>query len=392
MASKTLCGVTVLDLTSYLAGPFGATLLGDLGADVIKIESPDGDMMRHYPSSLVGESRAYVGSNRNKRGMVIDMKKPAGQAAFHRLVAHADVVIQNFRPGVAQRLSLEYERLNQLNPRLLYCSLTGFGPTGPMAGNPGFDQVLQSLSGIASAQGAVDGGPHVVWGSAVDYYSAALLAMAICGALYEREKTGVGQQIDASLLRSALAMQSGRMVWAQNEPKDLDRDLKGGQLNGIHPARQGHIYLQAPTEAFWVSLCELTGLTHLASDPRYDSMKKRKEREEELLPLLREALQQRTALEWESLFGTRVPCAAVRGIEDMFDHPQVVAQKLVAAHEHPTLGSYRTMTGPVQMDGGKADAPDRRAPMLGEHTDEILSEFGFTRGDIAQLRAAQAVQ
>jgi crotonobetainyl-CoA:carnitine CoA-transferase CaiB-like acyl-CoA transferase len=392
MASKTLSGVTVLDLTSYLAGPFGATLLGDLGADVIKIESPDGDMMRHYPSSLAGESRAYVGANRNKRGMVIDMKKPAGQAAFHRLVARADVVIHNFRPGVAERLALDYERLQQLNPRLVYCALTGFGPTGPMAGNPGFDQVLQALSGIASAQGAVEGEPHVVWGSAVDYYSASLLAMAICGALYQREKTGEGQQIDASLLRSALAMQSGRMVWARDEPRQLDRDLKGGRLNGIHPAKQGYIYLQAPTEAFWASLCELTGLSPLAADPRYDSMKKRKEREAELLPLLHEALQQRTALEWEQLFGTRVPCAAVRGIEDMFEHPQVLAQGLVATHDHPTLGSYRAMTGPVRMDGGRADAPDRRSPLLGEHTDEILAESGFTAGEIAQLRAAGAVQ
>lgn len=392
MASNTLHGVTVLDLTSYLAGPFGATLLGDLGADIIKIESPGGDMMRHYPSTLAGESRAYVGVNRNKRGMVIDLKQSAGQAAFYRLVEKADVVIQNFRPGVAQRLSLDYQRLRQINPRLLYCALTGFGNTGPMAGNPGFDQVLQALSGIANAQGAMEGEPRVVWGSAVDYYSASLLAMAICGALYHREKTGLGEQIDASLLRSALAMQSGRMVWAQDEDRNLDRDLKGGRLNGIHPAKEGHIYLQAPTEAFWASLCELTGLSRLAGDPRYDSMKKRKEREEELLPLLRGALQQRTALEWESRFGTRVPCAAVRSIEDMFDHPQVVSQGLVATHEHPTLGAYRTMTGPVQMDSGKGDAPDRRAPMLGEHTDEILAEFSFTSPEIAALRTERAVQ
>lgn len=391
MASDTLQGITVLDLTSYLAGPFGATLLGDLGANVIKVESPGGDMMRHYPSTLPGESRAYVGANRNKRGMVIDLKVRAGLATFHRLVRDADVVIHNFRPGVPQRLGIDYEALKEVNSRLVYCALTGYGPTGPLAGNPGFDQVLQCLSGIAQAQGAVEGEPHVVWGSAVDFYSASLLAMAICGALYRRERTGAGQEIDASLLRSALAMQSGRMVWGRNEEREVDRDLKGGRLNGIHPAREGHIYLQAPTEAFWAALCELTGLSHLCGDPRYDSMKKRKEAEDELLPVLRQALQQRTALEWEQLFGSRVPCAAVRGIEDMFDHPQVVAQGLVATHQHPTLGSYRAMTGPVQVNRGRDDLPDRRAPMLAEHTDEILSECGFSAGEIAALRAANAI-
>ena len=392
MATNTLAGITVLDLTSYLAGPYGATLLGDLGANVIKIESPAGDMMRHYPSTLAGESRAYVGTNRNKRGMVIDLKKPRGLATFLRLVDKADVVIQNFRPGVAKKLCVDGARLAELNPRLVYCSLTGFGPGGPLAGNAGFDQVLQCLSGIASAQGAMEGEPHVVWGSVVDYYSASLLAMAVCSALYQREKTGLGQQIDASLLRSALAMQAGRMVWGQAEPKNLDRDLTGGRLAGIHPAKEGHIYLQAPTQAFWAALCELTGLAHLATDPRYDSMKKRKDCEAELLPQLRGALKKRTALEWERVFGSRVPCAAVRSIDDMFDHPQVLDQGLVATHQHPTLGSYRPNTGPVQMDGGKADTPDRRAPMLGEHTDEILAQYGFSGGEIAALRSDGAVQ
>ena len=392
MASNTLCDITVLDLSSYLAGPFGATLLGDLGADVIKIESHTGDMMRHYPSTLAGESRAYIGANRNKRGMVINLKTPQGLEVFYRLVKSADVVIHNFRPGVADRLLIDYARLAELNPKLLYCSLTGFGQSGPMAGNPGFDQVLQSLSGISSAQGALAGEPQIVWGSVVDYYSAALLAMAVCGALYEREKTGRGQQIDASLLRSALAMQSGRMVWADNEARQVERDLKGGRLAGIHPTKEGHIYLQAPTQAFWVSLCELTGLSDLADDPRYDSMKKRKDCEEELLPRLRSALMTRTALEWERLFDSHVPSAAVRSIEDMFDHPQVVEQKIVTHHQHPELGGYRAMTAPVLMDAGKSDLPDRRAPLLGEHTDEILSTYGLTAQEIQALRALQAVQ
>ncbi len=392
MAHHTLQGITVLDLSSYLAGPFGATLLGDLGANVIKVENPQGDMMRHYPSSLPGESRAFIGSNRNKRGIVIDLKHPEGRATFHRLVEDADVVIHNFRTGVAQRLDIHYERLQQLNPRLLYCALTGFGTTGPMATAPGFDQVLQSFTGISSAQGATEDAPRIVWGSVVDYYASSLIGMSICAALFEREKTGRGQEIDVSLLRTALAMQSGRMVWAEGEDRHVDRDLRGGRLNGIHPTKSGHIYLQAPTQPFWESLCELTGLSHLTNDPRCESMKQRKQHEEELLPILRGALMQRTALEWEALFGQRVPCSAVRGIEDVFDHPQVLAQGLVATHPHPTLGSYRAMTEPVRMNGGRTVSPDRRAPILGEHTDEVLAAHGFTPEAIAALRAAKAVQ
>ena len=391
MSSQTLAGVTVLDLTSYIAGPFGATLLGDLGANVIKVESPSGDMMRHYPSTLVGESRAYVGVNRNKRGIVIDLKKTGGLEVIKRLVQKADVIVHNFRPGVSRRLGLEYEQLMDINSKIIYCGLTGFGETGPMAGNPGFDQVLQSLTGISKAQGGLEQIPQVVWGSVVDYYSSSLLAMDICAALYEREKSGQGQKINTSLLRSALAMQSGRLVWGQHENRNVERDLKGGKLNGIHPAKEGFIYLQAPTEDFWKSLCDLIGLSSMGQDPRYDSIKKRKENEDILLPILHEALQKKTAIEWEQHFGNRVPCSAVRSIEDMFDHPQVISQGLISKHTHPTLGSYQTMTGPVQMANGKSDLADRRAPMLGEHTDEILKEFDFSEPEINALRELQAV-
>jgi len=392
MASQALSGVTVLDLTSYLAGPYAGTLLGDLGANVVKIEPPGGDMMRQYPSTLRGESRAYVGANRNKRGIIVDLKTPQGLEVFDRLVRTADVVLQNFRPGAAERLSIHYERLVQLNPKLVYCSLTGFGATGPMAEHPGFDQVLQCMSGIAVAQGADEGVPHVVWGSVVDYYAASLVAMSICAALLTRDKTGQSQRVETSLLRSALALQAGRMVWADNEPRSVTRDLRGGRLAAIHPTKEGYLYLQAQTPAFWRALCELTGLQELAEDPRYDDMRKRKEREDELVPKLRAALAHRTAEEWEQIFQSKVPCTVVRPIEDMFVHPQVLAQNLVAHHEHPVVGGYRAMTGPVLFDGGRSDKPDRRAPTLGEHTDEVLMDHGFSAADIARFRDASAIQ
>lgn len=392
MALRTLSGIRVLDLTAYVAGPYGATLLGDLGADVVKIETPGGDTMRHYPSSLKGESRVYLGANRNKRGIVMDLKHPDAKAVFHRMVAACDVVLHNFRPGAAARLGVDWETLSAVNPRLVWCSLTGYGTTGPMADAPGFDQVLQCMSGIAHAQGAPTGAPQVVWGSVIDYYGASLLAMSVAAALFDRERTGRGQRIDASLLRAALTMQAGRMVWARDEGREVERDLRAGRLAGIHPTKEGWLYLQAQTPKFWTALCELTGLHELATDPRYDDMRKRKEREDEIVPKLRAALATRTALEWEALFGESVPCAAVRSIEDMFDHPQVLAQGLVAEHAHPTLGTYRAMTGPVGIDGGRGAAPDRRAPMPGEHTDELLRELGLDDAAIGALRAGGAVQ
>lgn len=391
MTLSTLAGVRVLDLTGYIAGPYAAALLGDLGADVIKIESPEGDTLRRYPSTLPGESRAFIGVNRNKRGMVIDLKTEGGSALFRRLVTGADVVLHNFRPDAAARLRVDFASLGEVNARIVAGALTGYGQVGPWRSRPGFDQVLQSMTGLSRCQGADDGEPKVIWGSVVDYYAASMLAMAVCAALFDRERTGRAQEIDVSLLRSAIAMQAGRLVWANGEPRDVERDLRSGRLAGIHPTRDGWLYLQAQTPSFWSALCELTGLEHLAADPRYDDMRKRKQHEDELVPQLRAALASRTALEWESLFGDRVPCAAVRSLEDVFELPQVLAQDLVVEHAHPVLGRYRATGAPVRIGDGSTSGPERRAPLLGEHTAQVLREAGCSEAEIEQLIRQAAV-
>jgi len=391
MAQRTLQGVRVLDFAAYIAGPYGGALLGDFGADVIKVEMPGGDAMRGYPSTLRGESRAFLGVNRNKRGIVLDLKHEAGRAVCHRLVASADVVLHNFRPGIPERLKLDFDTLVGVQPRLVYCSLTGYGPDGPDAERPGFDQVLQCRTGIAQAQGYPGTEPKVVWGSVVDFYAAGLIAAGIGAALFQRERTGLPQRVDTSLLQAALAMQAGRMVWAEGEGRDVDRDLRGGRLAGIHPTGEGYLYLQAQTQPFWLALCELTGLGPLAHDPRFADARLRKANEDALVPLLREALGKRSAREWEGVFGTRVPCTAVRAFEDVFDDPQVEAQQLLARHEHPALGSYRAISEPVRFNGERAARPERRAPAAGEHTDEVLAQAGYAAAEIAALRAQRAV-
>ena len=390
--SGPLHGIKALDLSAYIAGPFGCSLLADLGADVIKIEPPEGDALRQYPSTLATESRAFLGINRSKLGMVLDLKQPDGLAALLRLVESADVLVHNFRPSVPARLGIDYARLSAINPRIIYCALTGYGGSGPLRDKAGYDQVLQTMTGICAFQGARrDGEPELVAGSVVDYYAAAMLAMSITAALFQRERSGVGQEIGVSLLGSSLAMQAARFVWAEGEPRNVNREMTAGGITGIYPTRDGSLYVQASAPHFWDALCELTGLPALAADARYNTLRKRAEHAAGLVPIIREALQSRTAVEWEAHFGERVPCAAARHIEDMFDHAQVMAQDFVAVMEHPAVGRYRALTAPIKF-GGTPCAPAFGAPTLGEHSARVLAEHGYSADEIARLRAIGVIR
>jgi len=367
-----LSGVRVLDLSAYIAGPYGCTLLADQGADVIKIEPPDGDNLRQYPSTLQSENRAFLGVNRSKQGVVLDLKRPEGLAVLLKLVIDADVLVHNFRPGVAERLGIDYARLKSINPRLIYCAVTGYGEEGPLRDKAGYDQVLQAMSGMCVLQGKPDGAPELVYGSLVDYYAAALLAAGVSSALFERERSGQGQFVGVSLLRSALTMQSARMIWAEGEALDIWRDMRSGGITGLYPTRKGYLYLSANTPRFWKALCAKTGLTELAEDTRYDTVRKRAEHASEIVPKLRAVLLTRTAAEWEEVLGDQVPCAMARRIEDMFDHPQVVAEDMVAAIDHPTLGSYRGVARPIKFGRTPGPAPFA-APTLGQDSEHIIA-------------------
>lgn len=370
-----LSGIRVLDLSAYIAGPYGCSLLADQGAEVIKIEPPTGDNLRKYPSTLEAESRAFVGVNRSKWGMVLDLKQSAELATLLRLVREADVLVHNFRPGVPERLGIGFEQLTQINPGLVYCSVTGYGATGPLRNKAGYDQVLQTMTGMCAMQAKDAGPPEILYGSVVDYYASALVAAGVSSALYERTQSGIGQHVGVSLLRAALTMQSARLVWAEGEPRAIGRDMRSGGITGIHPTRAGHLYISANTPHFWQALCEKIGLPELATDARYASVRLRAQHHEELVPLLRQALAARSALEWEALFGEAVPCAAARAVEDMFDHPQVEAEGMIADFAHPTLGSYRGFTRAIAFDRTPGPAPFA-APTLGQHTQQLLDTLG----------------
>jgi crotonobetainyl-CoA:carnitine CoA-transferase CaiB-like acyl-CoA transferase len=240
-----------------------------------------------------------------------------------------------------------------------------------MKDKAGYDQVLQTMTGMCTLQGKRGGAPEIIYGSVVDYYAAALLAAGVSSALYERERSGLGQFVGVSLLRSALTMQSARMIWAEGEALDIGRDMRSGGVTGIHPAREGHLYISANTPRFWKALCRLTGLDALAQDERYDTVRKRAVHASDIVPKLHQALQRHTALEWEALFGDEVPCAAARRVEDMFEHPQVLAEDMVAEIPHPVVGSYRGVTRPITFGRTPGPAPFA-APTFDQDAEHVL--------------------
>lgn len=380
-----LSGIRVLDLSAYIAGPYGCSLLADQGAEVIKIEPPAGDNLRNYPSTLESESRAFLGVNRSKLGLALDLKKPEGLDVLMELVAGADVLVHNFRPSVPARLGISFEQLSKINPRLVYCAVTGYGETGPLRNRAGYDQVLQTMTGMCAMQAKDGGPPEILYGSVVDYYAAALVASGVSAALYERERSGQGQYVGVSLLRSALTMQSARMVWADGEAKDVGRDMRSGGITGIHPTRDGYLYISANTPHFWQALCSKTGLEELATNERYDSVRKRARHVDEILPRLHQALQARSAREWEAVFGEDVPCAAARTVEDMFDDPQVLAEDMVAHYTHPRVGGYRGLKRSIRF--GRTPGPEPfAAPTLNQDALEVLAGYGYSEEEIRALR------
>jgi crotonobetainyl-CoA:carnitine CoA-transferase CaiB-like acyl-CoA transferase len=392
MAGRPLDGIRVLDMTAYIAGPFACSLLADLGAEVIKVEPPEGDMMRYYPSSLAEESRVFLGVNRGKRSIVIDMKAPGGREAFFSLADTADVVVENMRPGVMKRLGIDYDTLKARNDKLIHLSLTGYGEGGPMRDSAGYDQALQAMTGISVAQGVARGTqPVMIQGSIVDFYASTMAVIGILAGLFERTKSQAGQHVGLSLLQASLAMQAGRLVEADGEPREIDRDLHNGKVAGIHPTKDGYIYFQASTPRFWTNLCTLLGIPELAADPRYDTIRKRGALADELLPRLHEALAAKSAVEWHAVLDGQVPCALVQSVNDMLDHPQVLAEGLIERMEHEALGGYRGLARPISF-GRTPLGPSTGAPGLGQHTDAVLAAAGYSADAIAQLRANGAIQ
>ena len=384
----------MVDLSAIIAGPIATAFLATFGADVVKVEPLDGDALRGYPSTLPGHSRYFLGINRGKQSLALDLKHPEGLAVVQRLAGRADVFVESFRPGVAARLGLDYPTLRAANPRLIYCSVSAYGQQGPLSTRPGLDPVVQCYGGLAWEQGAAEGEPPVlVRGSLVDYYTGSLAASGILLGLVSRAATGAGQQIETSLLDGVLAMQAGRVFWAEGlEPADAVRDVLGDRVSRIYPTRDGHLYLYVELPKFWEGLCRTLRLEPWLHQPRLQTMVGRHTHKAELIAEITRRLAERSAAEWEAVFTAGdIPCTRVRSIPEILTDPQARTNGTLAEAAHPALGTVRYLGVPIRL-AETPGAPPSPPPALGEHTDGVLDEAGYTKEEIARLRAVGAVR
>jgi crotonobetainyl-CoA:carnitine CoA-transferase CaiB-like acyl-CoA transferase len=388
---SALEGVRVLELTQVMAGPFCGQVLADMGADVIKVEPPDGgdSTRRSLGFRMRGEdTAAFLAVNRNKRSLALDLKDERHRAAFHGLAGDADVVLENFRPGVAARLGVDYETLRELNPRLVHASVSGFGQTGPYAMRPGYDLIAQGLSGVMSVTGEPGGGP-VKCGIPISDLSAGLFcAVGILSALAARERTGRGQQVDTSLFEGALALSiwESAELWATGRvPEPLG---SAHRLTAPYQAlrtRDGHMTVGANNQRLWEKLCAAVGRPDLARDPRFEGNGERMANREELVAELESALAARGTDEWvDVLIEAGVPCGPIHDYRQVFDDPHTQAREMEVELEHPVEGAVRALGIPVKLSETPGSIR-RPAPLLGEHTEEVLREAGFSAEEIAAL-------
>jgi len=392
-----LAGIRVLDLTRVVAGPYCTMFLGDLGAEVVKVEQPVvGDDTRGWgPPFAGGESAYFLCTNRNKKSLTVDLKSVDGIALVKQLAKRADVVIENFRPGAMERLGLGDKELRATNPKLVYASLSGFGADGPMADIPGYDLIVQAWGGLMSITGTPESGPLKVGVAIIDLVAGLMLGKSIVAALYAREKLGVGQKLDTSLLEAEVAA----LINAGSNY------LIGGEVPGrwgnAHPTivpyqsfrtADSFLVLGAASESIWKRLCPALDRADLADDPRFAKNADRVENRYELIAILSQTFLTRTTADWVAVLNQAdIPCAPVQTIDQVFAAPQIQHRNMLIEVEHPTAGTVKLAGIPVKFS---ATPPSVRLPppLLGEHNDDVLSSWlGMDSEEIAQLKKKSVI-
>jgi crotonobetainyl-CoA:carnitine CoA-transferase CaiB-like acyl-CoA transferase len=404
-----LVGVRVIDASTVLAGPYATMLLADLGADVVKVEPPEGDTTRGWGPPWVGREENgtrtaayYLAVNRNKRSLRLDLKQPAGADVLRRLLATGDVFVENFRPDSLERLGFGDAALAAINPRLIHLAISGYGPTGPLVGRPGYDFLLQAEAGLMSITGAPDadgGRPTKVGVAIADVATGLHAAVGILAALASRERAGspahgLGQRVDVSIFEATLSVLVNQ---AQNA---FVEGVAPGRLGNAHPnivpyetfeTADGEVAIAVGSERQWPRFCRALGLPALADDPRFATNGARVENRVELVATLRERLAEGTSAEWlAALEAADIPAGPINDLPTAFASEQAVARRMRVDVEHPTLGTTSQVGLPFELSATPASI--RTAPpLLGEHSDELLAEAGYGADQIAALRAAGAI-
>ena len=395
-ARKPLGGVRVLDLTRVLAGPFCSMILADMGAEVIKIEEPGkGDDTRSWPTFLGGESTYFMSVNRGKLSITLDLKKPGAQDVLRRLVKKSDVILENFRPGTMERLGFGYKALAKLNPRLIYCSISGFGESGPEASRAGYDLIVQAESGLMDITGFADGPPVKVGTSIADLVAGMSAAHGVTLALLARTQTRRGQKVEIGMLDAMAALltyQAGIYFGSGQRPSRRGNAHPSIVPYEVFKAQDAYLTLGVANNSLWDRCCGALDRPDLAKDPRFDTVAKRVQQRDTLVPLLNEILGARSADEWMKRFeAAGVPAGRIKTVPEVCESDHLKARGMIVRLPHPKAGEIRVMGVPIRLHGtpGAASVPP---PLLGQHTDAVLKRvLGLDRKAIARLPAEGAV-
>ena len=390
MTNGPLSRFKVIDLTRVRAGPTAVRQLADWGADVIKIEAPEGD------AGLGGERHGpdFQNLHRNKRSLTLNLKAPEGVAVMHRLVETADVVVENYRPDVKFRLGVDYESLRKINKRIVYASISGFGQDGPYRERPGFDQIAQGMGGLMSITGLPGQGPVRVGIPVADLTAGIFAAMGILVALLEREQSGEGQWVQSSLLGAQIAMldfQAARWTIGHEVPEQAGNNHPTSIPTGVFATKDGHINIAAAGNDIYLRCCRALGAPHLASDPRYKTGKLRSDNRDALNAEIEAITRGKTSADWiESLNAEGVPSGPIYKMNEVFDDPQVKHLKIVREVSHKVLGNVAVIGQAIELS--RTPWSIRSAtPEAGEHTDAVLAELGYGAAEIAALRSKKVV-
>ena len=390
-----LDGIRVLDVTQVMAGPFCAMLLCDMGADVIKVEAPQGDSARRMAGGTGDDSAAFNAVNRGKRGIVIDLKTEQGVQIFRRLSESADILIENYRPGVMKRLGLSYEQLSEQNPRLIYASISGYGQTGPSAGKGGFDLVAQGVSGLMSVTGEPGRAPVKAGVPVTDLGAGLFSVCGILAALQYRERTGQGQYIDTALVDAGFALS----VWEATEL--FSQGSVPGPLGSAHRmsapyqairCSDGFITLGAANDRLFERLAGILGHPEWCEDSRFSSDGRRVENRNVLAEEIERVTGRETRSYWlKTLEAEEIPCGPINDYQEVMNDPHVQSRDMVVETEHPILGRIKTLGTPIKMSESPL-TPGRPAPLLGQHTEEVLRLAGYNDEELTTLRNDGAIR